>query len=109
MPIDPIDSDDKNNHGDFVRQSVPDFTDYYYLRLVSVDFFGILLEELDESLDGILCHLTMEHLGNVHEKGIVTITSKSVRDGPKHSPANVTNLTSDSAFVSEDGPGQWIC
>jgi hypothetical protein len=102
---------DKNNHGDFVRQSIPDFTDYYYLRLVSVDFLGILCEEADESLDGIFWHLTMEHLGNVHEKGIVTITSKSVsvQDGPNYFPANVANLTSDSAFVSEDGSGQWIC
>jgi hypothetical protein len=33
-----------------------------------------------ESLEGIISYLTKKHGGNVHEKGIVTIASKSVYD-----------------------------
>jgi hypothetical protein len=61
-----------------------------------------------KSLDGIISHLSQKHGGNVHEKGIVTITSKSVhKDDPKY----VADLTSDSRFKSKYyyDPGQWIC
>jgi hypothetical protein len=75
-----------------------------------------------KSLDGIIAYLTKKHGGNVHEKGIVTITSKSVPD-PRHALANVADFTSDSSFLSScsekrwDGdewvpvhePGQWVC
>jgi hypothetical protein len=37
------------------------------------------------SLDGIIFYLTRKHGGNVHENGIVTITSKSVyKDKPSY-------------------------
>jgi hypothetical protein len=63
-----------------------------------------------KSLDGIISYLTQKHGGNVHEKGIVTITSKSVsNDDPKYAPKNVADLTSDSSFMSKNEPGQWIC
>jgi hypothetical protein len=61
------------------------------------------------SLDGIISYLTKKHGGNVHEKGIVTITSKSVSDDPRFALKNVADLTSDSEFNSKDEPGQWIC
>jgi hypothetical protein len=63
----------------------------------------------DKSLDGIISYLTNKHGGNVHEKRIVTITSKSVyQDDPRYAPKNVADLTSDSKFWSKNDPGQWI-
>jgi hypothetical protein len=63
-----------------------------------------------KSLDGIISYLTKKHGGNVHEKGIVTITSKSVYGGdPTYALKNVADIPSCSAFYSENEPGQWIC
>jgi hypothetical protein len=64
-----------------------------------------------ESLDGIISYLTKKHGGNVHEQGIVTITSKSLRTFNIEIVAikNVADLTAESRFVSGDEPGQWIC
>jgi hypothetical protein len=63
-----------------------------------------------KSLDGIISYLTRKHVGNVHAKGIVTITSKSVStDDPRYGPKNVAHLNSDSVFWSKDEPGQWLC
>jgi hypothetical protein len=54
-----------------------------------------------------------KHGGNVHEKGIVTITSKSFSDYDDvewgDALKNVADLTSDRWFNSEDEPGQWVC
>jgi hypothetical protein len=58
-----------------------------------------------KSLDGIIAYLTKEHGGNVHEKGIVNVTSKSVDSGSPKMVADQTNLY----FRSEDEPGQWLC
>jgi hypothetical protein len=60
------------------------------------------------SLEGIISYLRKKHGGNVHEKEIVTITSKSVGN-PKWAPKNVADLTSGSCFCSNGAPGQWIC
>jgi hypothetical protein len=89
--------------------------DSHVLAFCSLEIFGSLgpprslcfqLEEA-ESVDGIISYLTLKHGGNVHEKGIVTITSKSVfLDGDGW---NVADLTSGRRFVSNDEPGQWIC
>jgi hypothetical protein len=63
-----------------------------------------------KSLDGIISYLTKKHSGNVQEKGIVTITSKSVySDHPNYAPKYLADLTSDSAFQSKKEPGQWVC
>jgi hypothetical protein len=62
-----------------------------------------------KSLDGIISYLTRKHGGNVHDKGIITITSKSVyKDKPKYAARNVADLYSDSYFFSKNEPGQWI-
>jgi hypothetical protein len=64
------------------------------------------------SLDGIVSYLTRKHGGNVQEKGIVTITSKSVSDSAEFALKNVADLTSDSCFCSNRRtyvPGQWVC
>jgi hypothetical protein len=56
-----------------------------------------------ESTDGVISYLTRKHEGNVHDRGIVTITSKSGY------VCNVADLTSNSYFCSWNEPGQWIC
>jgi hypothetical protein len=63
-----------------------------------------------KSIDGIIFYLTRKHGGNVHDKGIVTITSKSVlSDDPRCALRNVVDLTSRLYFLSNNAPGQWIC
>jgi hypothetical protein len=42
---------------------------------IPVPLFSPLTES---SLDGIICHLTREHGGNVHDRGIVDISSSSI-------------------------------
>jgi hypothetical protein len=65
---------------------------------------------IGRSYDGIISFLTRKHSGNVHDKGIVTITSKSVLDDkPSNAPRNVADLTSQSGFQSQDSPDQWVC
>jgi uncharacterized coiled-coil protein SlyX len=58
------------------------------------------------SLDGIISVLTRKHGGNVHERGIVVITSKSCYSGDL---TNVADLRSHDGFISRRGAGQWIC
>jgi hypothetical protein len=60
-----------------------------------------------QSMDGIISYLTKKHGGNVHDKGIVRITSKSVWD-EGYSVRNVADLTDDRYFISENKSGQWI-
>jgi hypothetical protein len=61
------------------------------------------------SFDGIISYLTRKHRGNVHDKRIVTITSKSVFcDEPGYGPRQVADLTSQLHFQSKDKHGQWI-
>jgi hypothetical protein len=62
-----------------------------------------------KSLDGIISYLAKKHGGNVHEKGVVTITSKSVWDDATERLKTAANLTSDSYFCSKNKPGQWFC
>jgi chaperonin cofactor prefoldin len=74
----------------------------------SLDDIGFPLKE-DKSLDGIISHLTRKH-GNVHDKGIVVLTSKSTKEGDSFwSVRNVSDLTPESVFISENKPGQWVC
>jgi hypothetical protein len=64
----------------------------------------------DESVHGIIWYLTRKHGGNVHEEGIVTITSKSVVDDDlMNALRNAAALVDDTGFQSKDEPGQWIC
>jgi hypothetical protein len=58
------------------------------------------------SVDGIISYLTKKHRGNVHDKGIVTITSKSISYGAL---GNVADLKQWSYFSLVNEPGQWIC
>jgi predicted nucleic acid-binding Zn-ribbon protein len=64
----------------------------------------------DKPLDGIISFLTTKHRGNVHEKGIVTITSKSVSsDKPMDAVQRAADMKAVSWFSSEDERFEWIC
>jgi hypothetical protein len=64
----------------------------------------------DKSTEGMISHLTKKHDGNVHEKGIVTMTSKSIYDdNPKCAAKHVVDLVGNYWFMSKDEPGQWVC
>jgi hypothetical protein len=64
----------------------------------------------DKSLDGIISYLTKEHDGDVHDKGILTVTSKSVFSAePRNAVTNAVALSAVSWFTSWDEPDQWIC
>ena len=54
-------------------------------------------------LDGIIAHLTRQCGGNVHKKGVVTVTASSV---DWCQPEDV--VTSDSRFFTKDSPNSWI-
>jgi archaellum component FlaC len=70
-------------------------------------------KEQPKSLEGIISYLTKKHGGNVHEKGIVTVTAKSVvNNDPRCAADFVTHLTGfycDQAFPSANAPRQWVC
>jgi hypothetical protein len=61
-----------------------------------------------KSVNGIISYLTRKHGGNVHDKEIVTITSKSVASD-QYAVRNTADITSHSYFLSKDAPAQWVC
>jgi hypothetical protein len=66
---------------------------------------------MDRSLNGIISYLTRKHGGNLHDQGIVTITSSSVWSryvyGERtYFAQNVADLRSDSFLCSDHEPGQ---
>jgi small GTP-binding protein len=56
----------------------------------------------------IISYLTREHGGNVHEKGVVIITSRTICDSYAHPVHVVADLTSNSRFESKSELNQWI-
>jgi hypothetical protein len=62
-----------------------------------------------KSLDGIISYLTLKYGGNVHEKGIVKLTSKSVYNDNAERLTTAADLTSGLYFCSKNRPGQWVC
>jgi hypothetical protein len=60
--------------------------------------------QADKSLDGIISYLTKEHGGNVHEKGIVAINSKSLA----HGRPSYVGIRGPGFFISQNEPNQWI-
>ena len=70
-------------------------------------------------LDGIIEHLTRECGGNVHDKGIVTVTASSLFEQLQIHLApyltvdngyrNVVDLVADSCYYSKQEPNSWIC
>jgi hypothetical protein len=63
------------------------------------------LNEADP-LQGILDNLTWKHGGNLQEKGIISITSKS---GEESELKRLFDLRSESSFRSADERDQWVC
>jgi hypothetical protein len=59
--------------------------------------------------DGILSYLTRKHGGNVHDRRIVTITSKSVDRNGARNYTFLADLTTNMFFCSKDEPSQWVC
>jgi hypothetical protein len=59
-----------------------------------------------EPLKGIIAHLSEKYQGNVHAKGVVTITANSDSGYPAY---RLADLHSDNFFNSEDQPDQWFC
>ena len=55
---------------------------------------------------GIIAHLTRECGGNVHEKGIVTVTGSSFCSDDV--PENAVDLRSCRCFMSTSSPNSWI-
>jgi uncharacterized coiled-coil protein SlyX len=63
-----------------------------------------------KSVDGIISYLTRKHGENVHDEGIVTITSHSLRnDDLKYAVQILADVTDDAYFSSKNEPGQWVC
>ena len=58
-------------------------------------------------LDGIIAHLTRACGGNVHEKGVVTVTATGCYSSD-YEPGNAVDLGSDSDFASKNSPQSWI-
>jgi hypothetical protein len=58
-----------------------------------------------DPLNGIIAYLTHKQEGNVCEKGVVSITSKSVWKGD---PGHIADLNEDSFFFSLEGHHQWV-
>jgi hypothetical protein len=76
-------------------------------RLKSHKEIAFPLQEA-KSLQGIIFFLTRKHGGNVHDKGVVIITSRSV-DAACVALRNLADLTSGTNFRSKNEPGQWVC
>jgi hypothetical protein len=66
-------------------------------------------------LNGIIAYLTKKHTKmfskvDLVEKGVISVTSKSVfSDNPWNQVKNVLDLASDLFFQSKDEPNQWVC
>jgi hypothetical protein len=60
------------------------------------------------SLDGIIASLTRRFGGNVHDRGIVTISASSLL-GPEYSAQNAADLNCGYLFSSDFGSDSWLC
>jgi hypothetical protein len=70
----------------------------------------MFLPSVDGSLDGIVSHLTRECGGNVHDRGIVDISSKSIFDtSTLYLPKHAADLQDTTYFASKNLPDQWLC
>jgi hypothetical protein len=58
------------------------------------------------SEDGILSYFRKKYGGNVHDLGIITITSKSADRDPEY---GVKNVADEGIFISQKEPDQWVC
>jgi hypothetical protein len=62
----------------------------------------------EHRLNGIIESLTKQSGGNVHDRGLVNITSLSTA-GTVYHPKEAANLDADTKFGSGSGENQWLC
>jgi hypothetical protein len=77
-----------------------------------VDSDGITLAEYpfnpNRPFDGIIAAMTEQCGDNVETKGLVQAISSSCLDPNRFAPKNISDLTANSNFVSENKPDQWV-
>jgi hypothetical protein len=73
----------------------------------SVTSFKHVEFESSSPLSGIISYLTAKHSGNVHDKGVVTITASSVCGS--YAAKNAADLGSDNYWESENQDNSWLC
>jgi hypothetical protein len=62
-----------------------------------------------KSLDGVVSYLTTKHGGNVHDKGVISVTSSAVY-ASGYDLRNAVDLQNKSSmFCSKNEPKSWIC
>jgi hypothetical protein len=74
-------------------------------------FQGKRFHPSGRSLSGIVSYLTSKHRGNVHDLGIIEVTSSSLYS-PAYHPKNTVNLQNHSVyseFMTQGEPNPWIC
>jgi hypothetical protein len=108
----------RSESGDFEERLESRERDLERLRVEIADTVSGLREELKrcvrnfpmkapESNDGIISYLAKKCGGNVHDQGVVSITSKSV--DPRYVLKDIADLDSHSGFCSRNETGQWVC
>jgi hypothetical protein len=60
-------------------------------------------------MDGIISYLTKKHGGNVHRRGIVTLTAKTPNIPPSDDLSPVVDIGNASSFVYLAKSRPWIC
>jgi hypothetical protein len=61
-------------------------------------------------LNGIIHHLTLEFGGNVHDRGIVSITAdRPYGDSPSYAAKNIADLEANSYFDCANAKDMWVC
>jgi hypothetical protein len=65
--------------------------------------------ELTSPLNGIISYLTQMCGGNVHKKGLITVTANQPYLNDPSSLPNVLDLGTNSYYYSQNSPNQWIC
>jgi hypothetical protein len=64
----------------------------------------------DKPRDGIISHLANKYGRNIHDDGIITITSKSViSDDPYWAVRNLADPGSTSCMCTKNGSNEWVC
>jgi hypothetical protein len=76
----------------------------------SLSFGTVIVRDFNAASppNGIISYLTSRFGGNVSDRGIVSIRSKSGSSADSV-PKNAVNLTMDSRFGPKSEPDQWIC
>lgn len=118
-----------------LRQTGKNHADCYFMIFSGLEIFGVLLTKEKTSVrppskeiefvyepkrfppplvipefDGIVAHLGRECCGNVHDKGVVIVTSSTINsNNPTYHPKNATEFGTKSCYFSENKRNSWIC